>query len=108
MRDQHDRQCELATQSIEDLLQAVAGERIERREGLIEEQEAWPPCQSSREAHTLGLSTGQRRWRAGRDRGVELDQLEELADALRDGRLAPAEQPRHDADVLFDAHVRKQ
>ena len=90
-------------------LQRVAGDRVERAEGLVHEQDVGIGGKRAGEADALLLAAGElMRAAVAEGRRIELDQGHQFVDALVDALLRPAEQARHGGDVVADAPVRKQ
>ena len=63
----------------------------------------------AREADALALAAGELRGVAGAVVARrQVDEVEQLVDALGDLALRPAEQPRDGGDVVRDGHVREE
>ena len=94
----------------EGLLQAVAGQRVQRAERLVEQHDARRRGQRPGHADALLLSAGQlRRAAVSRYAGRAVPPVPAVrrpARAMRAG--IPAVQGQRDGDVLADAHVREQ
>ena len=91
-------------------VQLRARDRIERAERLVHQQDRRIGGQRARDADALPLAARQleRPARARRSPAAGRPARAARAIARVDARRVPAQQPRHDADVLRDGHVRKQ
>jgi hypothetical protein len=86
--------------------QRVAGDRIERAEGLVHDQELGLPRQRARHADPLALPAGEFVGHALCQRGIEFDQPQQFSDPFR--RQLVAGKARADRDILGDAEMREQ
>ena len=90
-------------------VQLAAGDRIERAERLVHQQNRRIGRERARHADALALAARQLLAAgARRSRRRQADELQQLVDPRRDPRLVPAEQPRHDGDVVANGQVRKE
>src|SRR5262249_57217010 len=101
-------------------------QRIQGAERLVQQQDLRPRCQRPREADALLLAARQLAGEAVAQPltippflpgsgtlavalVLQIDHVpQQLLDALPDVRFRPAQQPRHNGDVLADGHVREQ
>ena len=91
------------------VLQALPGDRVDRAERLVHQDHRRVGGQAAGHADALLLATGElARVAVAVAARVEADQVEQLVDALAILVRVPAEQLRHDRDVLRDGHVREQ
>ena len=86
-------------------LQAEAGDRVERAERLVHQEERGVRGQRAGEADALPLAPGKLCRVALRVGCLEPDELQQLRRALADLSAVPAEQARNRRDVLADGHV---
>ncbi len=77
---------------------------VERAEGLVEEQHLRLGRERAREAHALSLPTRELRGVAVAE-VLELDEVQELVDALGDLRLRPLAHLQSERDVVPHRHV---
>ena len=106
--DEDHRLADLAMQAAQLVLQTEPRDRIERAERLVHQQERRVCREGPREPDPLTLPARQLgRVPLGVAR-LEPDELQQLVASLRDPFLVPAEEPRHDADVVRDGHVREE
>ena len=109
MRHEDRRLPDLPSQREELALQLDAGDRVQRAERLVEEQDRRVGRQRAGDADTLALAPGElTRVAGGELRGRQLDLLEQGVRAGADLLGGPAFQARHEADVLLDGEVREQ
>src|SRR5262249_35125760 len=81
----------------------LADQRIQGTEGLVEEQHVGTRRERARDPDALLLAARERGGGAvAKHRRIELEEIEELADARRDALRRPPEQAWRDADVLAD------
>src|SRR5690606_1159688 len=107
--DEDDRLAHVGLDAQELVLQAVPGDRIDRPERLVHDQDRLVGPGRPGDADALALSTGELlRVAVAVLGGVEADQLEELVDPGGDALLLPAQQLRDHADVLGHGHVGEQ
>ena len=107
--DEQDRLAELLLQPLHLVLQALAGERVDRAEGLVHEQQGGVGRERAGDADPLRLAARKLARPLGPvDVRVEPDQVEQLVDARVGPLPVPAEQARHGRDVLADGHVGEQ
>ncbi len=106
----HDRgQPELLVQLAIIVAQRVAGEGIERAERLVHQHDARLGGERPRHADALALPAGEFMGEAvAIGRALQPHQIEQFIDARGSLRGRPAEQLRRDADIVGDAHMRKQ
>ena len=90
-------------------MQLAARDGIERTKGLVHQQNRWIGGERARDADALALAaqTGVP-GAAPRIVGRQANQSEQLVNAAADPPLVPAEQPRHDRDVVAHGQVRKE
>ena len=109
VRDEHDRLAQLLLQAQQLVLQPLAGDGVDGAERLVHQQDRRVGRQGPGHPDPLLLPAGQLpRVPVAVLLGVEVDEVEQLVDARGDAVLLPAEQPRHDRDVLGDRVVREQ
>jgi hypothetical protein len=80
---------------------------VERRQGLVHEQDARLEDDGAGERDALALTARELVDVAGTEL-AELDELEHLLHAIGDFRLADPAQPQGIADVAGDRHVREE
>ena len=104
-----DRLADVRLEAQELVLEPLAVDRVDGAERLVHEHQRRVGGQRPRHAHALLLAAGElaRVTVAGLVR-VELHQLEQLVHPGADPLLVPAEQARHDRDVVLDLQVREQ
>jgi apolipoprotein N-acyltransferase len=108
MRDHQRGQMLFAVQGDEAIPQAGAGFRVERAEGLIEQQQFRFGGECAGEADAAGLAAGQLPGVAPGKIARKLDKIEQRIDALGDLGAAPAKQAQHGGDIFGDGPVREQ
>ena len=108
VRDEDDGLADLGVQAQEVVLQAVAGDRVDRAEGLVHEHDRLAGGHRAGDADALALAAGELARVALGVALLEADELEQLADARPDALLVPTQQPRHRPDVVLHAHVGEQ
>jgi hypothetical protein len=84
--------------------QLLAHPRVERAEGLVEQQHARLDRERSGERHALALPARELRGIALGE-AFELHELEEFVHALRDLRARPLPDREAEGDVVVDGHV---
>ncbi len=90
-------------------VQLDARDRIERAERLVHQQHRRIDGERAGDADALALAARQLVGPAvGERAAIEADQVEQLADARLGAIRRPAFEPRDDADVAGDRHVRKE
>ena len=90
-------------------LQGIAGDRVDRGEGLVHQQQLGIGGERAGDADPLLLAARQlMRVFAAIDHRVEAEQFEQLADPVAHLRPRPFQQPRHGGDVVLDRPMRKQ
>ena len=91
------------------VLQPRARDRVEGAERLVHQHHRRVGGEGAGEADALALAARELRGEAvAVVDGREVDEVEQLVDALRDPRARPAEQPRDGADVAGHGHVREE
>src|SRR5205807_398475 len=101
VRHEDRRLPDLPSQREELALQLDAGDRVQRAERLVEEQDRRVGRQRAGDADTLALAPGElTRVAGGELRGRQLDLLEQGVRAGADLLGGPAFQARHEGDVL--------
>src|SRR4029079_7721507 len=78
--------------------------RVERAEGLVEEQHGRVDRERASEPHALALAARELRRVALRE-PLELDELQQPVHAVRDLRLRPLPDLQAERDVVVDGHV---
>src|SRR6516162_7822024 len=107
--DEHDRLSGRLMDMPEFGLQRVTGDRVDRGERLVHQQQFGICRQRACDTDALLLAARKLvRVLAAIGRRVEAKQLEQLANPVADPRPAPFQQPRHGGDVVLDRPVRKQ
>jgi hypothetical protein len=107
--DQDDGDAEARREGLEVVLHPAAGEGVEGAEGLVHEQERRVRGQGPRHTDPLALAAGEVRRPPPADGvGVELHQAQQLHPAVHPPRLRPAQQARHEPDVVEDGQVGKE
>ena len=107
--DEDDRLAHLLVEAQEVVLEAVAGDRVDRAEGLVHQHDRRIRRHRAGDADALLLAAGELPGIAAQiARGVEADELEQFGGAGADALPRPAQQPRDRADVGLDGHVREQ
>ena len=104
VRDDHGRRMRLVVQAPQPRAQLLAHLGVERAERLVEEQHLRVDRERPGKAHALPLAAGELRRVAVRER-LELDELEQLADALPHLVLRPLADLQAERDVVPDRHV---
>ena len=100
---------QLLLQAQQLVLQALAGDRVDRAERLVHQQHRRVGGERPGDADALLLATGELAGVAVAVlRRVEADQVEQLVDALGDPLLVPLEQLGDHRDVGADREVREQ
>ena len=90
-------------------LEFMTGNRVERAEGFIEQDDAGIGSEGSRKGHALALPAGQFNGiTRAKPLRVEMHEVQERVHPARSPFGFPAEQQRHEADVLFDGPMRQQ
>ena len=102
------REAEAPPQLEERLLQAVAGERVQRTERLVEQHESRRHGQGARDADALLLPARQLGGRPGGELRIQLHQRQQLRHPRPQPFFLPARQAQRHGDVLADAHVREE
>jgi hypothetical protein len=109
MGDEDDRLTQSLLQTQKLGLQLLASDRVGRAEWLIHEHHRWVGSERPRHSHALLLASGELLGIAVCEfPWIELDCGEKLVDPVGRLLLGPAEQLRHDRDVLRDGHVREE
>src|SRR5215813_142892 len=86
----------------------IAGDRIERAEGLVHQHHARSRRHRPRHAGALALPAGQRMGKSRRIAAGQFHEVKQLGDTGLDVRFRPSQELRRDGDILPDGHVRKQ
>src|SRR3954454_6296878 len=107
VRDVHERDADVLLDALELDLQLAAQAQVQRTEGLVQEQGARVVHERASEGDALLLAAGQLRWPAITEAG-ELDEVEDLADALADLVLAELAPLEAEGDVALDVQVREE
>jgi len=109
MRDEDDGRAELAVNAPQLVLQRGADDRVDGAEGLVHQQHGGFARERPRDACALLLTARERAGQAvAIARGFEAYEREQLVDARGDARCVPAQQLRHDRDVLPDREMREE
>ena len=109
MRDHDGGKAKLGLQGAEFQLQPIARDRVERAEGLVHQQEVGPAGQGAGKTDALALAAGNLAGIAVRIvGGWQLDQVQHLVGAGADIRRWPAQQARHDGDILAHGEMGEQ
>src|SRR5688572_8295698 len=101
-----ERRAELPMEGPQLQLHVLAELEIERREGLVEEEDLRLGCQRASKRRALDLAPG-KLGRPPRTEALEPDEPEQLLHPRRDARLGPASELEAVADVLGHVHVRE-
>ena len=104
VRDEHRRHVDDVVQLAQPLAELGANARVEGAERLVEEQHLRLGRERAREAHALPLPARELRGVAVAE-ALELDEVQELVDALGDLGLRPLAHLETEGDVLADGHV---
>ncbi len=107
MGDEQRCQAPLALNPHQQPAQFVAAIRVDRRERLVEQQDARLGGERPRERHALLLTAGQHRGRPVGD-GAQADLFQQRGGAGAAPGSADAPQPQREGDVLGGAQVREQ
>jgi hypothetical protein len=104
MRDDHGGRVSLVVQPPQPDAQLLAHARVERAERLVQKEHLRVDRERAREAHALALAARQLR-RVAVAEPRELDEVEQLRDALFDLGGRPATDLQAERDVLAHRHV---
>ena len=104
VRHEHGRHVHLRVQAAEPVAQLGSHARVERAERLVEEQDARLRGERAGERHPLPLAAREL-VRIAVGVAVQLDEIEELVDALADLLLRPLPDRQREADVVAHGHV---
>ena len=86
-----------------------AGNRVERAEGLVHQQNGWVGSEGAGYANALALAAGELvRAAGGEFVRIETDKNEEFFDAFRNASRLPFFQFGNQTDILCDGEVREQ
>ena len=96
--------CDLVVETAQPLAELRAHPRVEGPERLVEEQHGRLDRERAGEPHPLPLPAGELRRVALRER-LQLDELEQLGDALLDLGLRPLADLQAEGDVVVHGHV---
>ncbi len=107
VRDEDDGPFLVQPQAQEILVELEAGDLVERREGLVEEEETWPGDEraGNRDAH---LHAAGELARIGAGKAVEPDRGDRLGDARRGGAAGGPGEAQRQIDVVGDGCPRHQ
>ena len=106
MRDEDDGLVQLGLEAQELVLEAHAGDRIDRAERLVHEQHRRIGGERAGDTDPLALTAGElRRIPVAEHIGLETDGREQLVDAGVDTPVVPTEQAGHGRDVARDRLV---
>ena len=105
--DEEARDAELAVELVEPAAQVLADARVEGAERLVEQQDAGLGGERAGEGHALALPAGELVGVALGE-GRELDELEQLLDALALHGLGLLAHGQAEGDVLADRHVPEE
>jgi hypothetical protein len=108
VRDEDDRLAQLGLEAQELVLEALAGDRVERAERLVHQHHRRVGRERAGDSDALALPARELRRVAPRHLVRQADQLEQLGDARVDAAAVPAEHARQRGDVLADRLVREQ
>jgi hypothetical protein len=108
VRDEDGRQSQSLLEVEQGLLQAVARDRVERTERLVEQHDPGRGRERARHAHALLLAAGQFRRPALADVARQLHQLEDLIHPLSDPCGRPALERERHGHVLGHGPVREE
>src|SRR5256886_16224883 len=98
-----------ALQAEELVLETLAHDRVDRREGLVHEHQRRLGRHRPRDADALALAARELRGiAAAHALGIEADEPHELVDARLDALLRPAQKARDGRDVLGDGLMREE
>src|SRR5713101_7193584 len=90
-------------------LQGISGDRVDRSERLVHQEELGIGRECPRHADPLLLAARELvRILAAVGRGIEAKQFEQLGDAVAHPHLWPFQEPRHGGDVVLDRPMRKE
>ena len=104
VRDEDRRHVHDVVELPQPLAELGADARVERAERLVEEQHLRLRREGAREAHALALAPGELR-RIAVAQALELDEVQELVDALADLVLRPLPHLQAERDVVAHGHV---
>ena len=104
VRDEDGRDVHLLVQPAQPLAQLGPDTRVERAEGLVEEEHLRLDREGAGEGHPLALATGELR-RIAVTELLQLHQLEQLVDARPDLVLRPLPDRQPEGDVVAHGHV---
>ena len=86
-----------------------AGDRIERAEGLVQQEDMGPRRQRAGQRHALALAAGKAlRTAFAEGAGIQLHQGQKLLDPGLDSGLVPAQQTGGNGDILGHRHMGKK
>jgi len=109
MGDEHDGFAETAGEGAEFTLEFGAGDRIERAEGLVHEQDGRIGGESACDADALALAAGEFAGAAmGEFAGIETDKLEHFLDAGGGARGVPVFQSGDEGDIFCDGEMGEE
>ena len=104
VRHEDGRDVDDVVEAGEPLAQLGADACVERAERLVEEEHLWLRRERAGEAHALPLAAGEL-GRVALPEALELDEMQELLDALADLRLRPLPHLEPERDVVAHGHV---
>jgi hypothetical protein len=108
VRDEDDRPAHPLLQPQELVLQALAGDGVDRAERLVHEHHGRVAGQGAGDADALALAAGELRGVPGRELLLQPGEHQQLADALVAAPAVPPQQLGDRGDVLRDRAVREQ
>jgi len=107
--DEDDGLAEATNEFAELALEFGAGDRIERAEGLVHQQNEWIGSEGPGHANTLTLASGKLvRAAGGEFVRIETDEDEEFFDSLGNASRLPFFQFGNQTDILCDGEVGEQ
>src|SRR5262249_47569243 len=104
--DEEHRLAELAEEAAELPFEIRAHDRVERAQGLVQEEDWWIEHQRAHEPDALALATAQLRGVATEARVIEADHARELGHAFPDPLAGPALGPGRQRHVVAGREVR--
>ncbi|MNF61107.1 hypothetical protein D3C84_427430 [compost metagenome] len=107
MCDENRGQAQFALNLTDLFAQVLANPRVEGRQRLIQQQQAWPGHQGAGEGHALAL-TARQLVRVTRGKVIELHQFEHFCDAFAAVIGIDLLHAQAEGDVLFHGHIGEQ
>ena len=108
MGHEHDRLADLLLEPQELVLEAFAPDRVDRAERLVHEHDRRIRGEGASHADALALAAGELARISVTVGRLEPDEVEQLVRPRADALGRPAQEARHDPDVLGDGEVRKE